>query len=138
MKTIVVEGNFDCFILNTLFPDSKVKIRIAQGFSNVLSVSRTLIDYGFDVLIVLDTDTNVSGLDNRMIIQRLMNNDLIDYHLNIVWMDSCIEIVLGKVSSDFINLNKRNKNLIKDILLKNKDAILNLKEFQVIQEFIDK
>ena len=83
MKTIVVEGNFDCFILNTLFPDSKVKIRIAQGFSNVLSVSRTLIDYGFDVLIVLDTDTNVSGLDNRMIIQRLMNNDLIDYHLNI-------------------------------------------------------
>ena len=53
-------------------------------------------------------------------------------------MDSCIEIVLGKVSSDFINLNKRNKNLIKDILLKNKDAILNLKEFQVIQEFIDK
>ena len=53
-------------------------------------------------------------------------------------MDSCIEIVLGKVSSDFINLNKRNKNLIKDNLLKNKDAILNLKEFQVIQEFIDK
>lgn len=77
MKSIVVEGKTDSVVLQTLFPDmmeKQVSIRIAQGFSNVLATSKTLIDYGYVVLAMLDTDSKMPGKDIREIVKRMQSS----------------------------------------------------------------
>ena len=68
MKTIIVEGKTDAVILQILFPeirDHHIELRVAMGFSNVISIGKAFIDHGRDVLLVMDTDTNIPGVDNR-------------------------------------------------------------------------
>ena len=139
MKSIVVEGHVDYEILRILFPDiqkNKIAIRPAQGFSGVFAVSKTLADYGFDVLAILDTDTHIPGNDNKKVMNRISDFGLIGRDINIVWMDSCLEDVLRKVDSN-INLGYKGV-VLQQSIHKNRDGILKLNEFKAIQEFINK
>ena len=138
MKTIVVEGHTDFIVMKALFPqmrENDVTIRIAQGFSNVFAVAKTLIDYGVEVLAVLDTDTRIPGNDNRVIMKRIQESGLAGRTINIVWMDSCIEDVLCKTNAEMFSRKARGINL-KQAVLDNKEALLKLDEFKQIQEFI--
>ena len=139
MKAIVVEGLTEYTVLNTLFPTmagKNVKLYVAQGFSNVFASAKSLIDFGFDVLAVLDTDTNIPGNDNREIMKRIQTSGLVGRPINIVWMDACIEDVLRKVNSNMFQ--EKNRGIIlKQAVNKNKNAILALDEFRKIQEFIE-
>lgn len=139
MKAIVVEGLTEYTVLNTLFPTierKKVKLYVAQGFSNVFASAKSLIDFGFDVLAILDTDTNIPGNDNREIMKRIQTSGLAGRPINIVWMDACIEDVLRKANSNMFQ--KKSKGIVlKQAVNKNKDAILALEEFRKIEEFIN-
>ena len=164
MKSIVVEGKFDYLVLETLFPQMsrrRVVLRVAYGFSNVFAVSKTLVDYGHEVLAVLDTDTNVSGNDNRVIMNRIQSKGYVGRKINIVWMDSCIEDVLRRAipkMSRSINANniclkpKRRavpvyktsggitnsrEIVLKQTINRNRDAIMALTEFMQIKKFIE-
>ena len=139
MKTIVVEGHTDFIVMETLFPQMRINdvtIRIAQGFSNVFAVAKTLIDYGVEVLAVLDTDTRIPGNDNRVIMKRIQESGLAGRTINIVWMDSCIEDVLSKTNAEMFSKKARGVNL-KQAVLDNMEALLKLDEFKQIQEFIE-
>lgn len=139
MKTIVVEGETDYVVMKTLFPQMKVNdvtIRIAQGFSNVFAVAKTLIDYGVEVLAVLDTDTNIPGNDNRVIMKRIQESGLAGRTINIVWMDSSIEDVLSRTNTEMFSKKAKGINL-KQAVLDNKVALLELDEFKQIQDFIE-
>ena len=87
MKTIVVEGKTEYIVLQALFPQlatNGITIRVAYGFSNVFSLSRALIDYGMETLIILDTDSNILGHDNRVVLQRIDSSVFIGREMNIV------------------------------------------------------
>lgn len=116
--------------------ENDVTIRIAQGFSNVFAVAKTLIDYGVEVLAVLDTDTRIPGNDNRIIMKRIQESGLVGRTINIVWMDSCIEDVLRKTNSEMFSKKTRGVNL-KQAVLDNKESLLELDEFKQIQEFVE-
>lgn len=140
MKAIVVEGNTDIQVLITLFPEIKEKgimLRSAQGFSNVFAVSRTLMDYGYNVLLVLDTDTHIHGHDNRIIVDRIQSNVIAGRRLNIVWMDSCIEMVLEKAVHGIWQLKKSHRHDLERVVWDKRQDIKNLDEFKRIAEFID-
>lgn len=139
MKSIVVEGKTDSVVLQTLFPDmmeKEVSIRIAQGFSNVLATSKTLIDYGYEVLAMLDTDSKMPGKDIREIVKRMQSSGVAGRTVDIVWMDSCIEDVLRKANPVMFS-KKAGGVSLKQAINKNKDALLALEEFKKIQEFIN-
>lgn len=140
MKAIVVEGNTDILVLITLFPEIKEKgimLRSAQGFSNVFAVSKTLMDFGYNVLLMLDTDTNIHGHDNRIIVERIQSNVIASRRLNIVWMDSCIEMVLEKAVPGIWQFKKSHTHDLGRVIWDNRQAIKNLDEFKRIAEFID-
>lgn len=139
MKAIVVEGKTDYHVLEALFPDiqkKEFKLHLANGFSGVLAVSKALIDYGCEVLAILDTDTRISGNDNRNIMSRIQSTGLLTRSINIVWMDSCMEDVLKKVDPG-IQL-KYVGAALQQYIRKYKEAILQLNEFRLIQDFINK
>ena len=139
MKVIVVEGLTEYTVLDTLFPalaGKKVKLYVAQGFSNVFASAKSFIDFGFDVLAVLDTDTNIPGNDNRDIMKRIQTSGLAGRPINIVWMDACIEDVLRRANLNMFQKNNRGI-ILKQAVNKNKDAILALDEFRKIEEFIE-
>lgn len=138
MKAIVVEGKYDYAVLEGLFPQlsKRVMLRHAQGFSSAFAMMKTLIDYGYEVLAVFDTDSNKPDNDNRKIIERILPNNIVGRHFTIVWMDSCIEDVLERAVPGF------NKGRITDRSLMTKatryrQEIFKLSEFQEIQKFID-
>lgn len=140
MKSIVVEGKTDYYVLKILFPhlnDRNVEVRVAQGFSNVFAVSKSLVDYGYEVLAVLDTDSNIHGDDNRKIMSRLLSPSMTGRKIDVVWMNSCLEDVLKKASPN-IHLNHGNGIILQQSIRKNKASILRLDEFQQIQSFIDR
>lgn len=141
MKAIVVEGLFDHIVIGTLFPKIKernIMLREALGFSNVFAVSKTLIDFGYDVLMVLDTDSNVAGHDNRLTIERIMGNRNIGGKIEIVWMDPFIELVLDKVVPGIWKMKKNHSQGVMRAIYSNRDKILQLDEFKQIARFIDK
>ena len=140
MKAIVVEGYIDAMVIKALFPDlsdSNINIREGQGFSNVLAVSKSLIDYGCEVLAVLDTDTHRPGNDNREIVKRMQSTGLAGRPINILWMDPCLEKVLLSANSK-MNLRFEGKGgrFIQEIK-KNRNRILELNEFKKIKSFIE-
>lgn len=140
MKSIVVEGKTDFVVLDTLFPEIREKgimLRSAQGFSNVLAVSKTLMDFGYKVLIMLDTDTNIHGHDNRVIVERIQSNIISGRRTNIVWMDSCLEMVLEKAVPDIWHIKKTNTHELAEVVWHNRQAIKELEEFKRIAEFIE-
>jgi len=137
MKAVVVEGKFDQVVLETLFPQiaqRKIMLREAHGFSNVFAVAKALKDYGYDVLAVLDTDTNKPGNDNRKVMERIQTTGIVGRSINIVWMDASIEEVLKRANPN-IHLNGSGIVLQQGIK-KYRGAILALDEFNKIQEFI--
>lgn len=137
MKSIVVEGYQDAMILGILFPKIKEKgisLRVAQGFSNVLAISRTLEDYKVDVLAVLDTDTNIPGNDNRTILSRIQSKGIVGRHLRIAWMDPNIEGLLKQVDPS-VSLHDV---ALRDFILHNRSRIASLEGFMMISSFIEK
>lgn len=140
MKTIVVEGKTEYIVLQALFPQlatNGITIRVAYGFSNVFSLSQALIDYGMETLIILDTDSNILGHDNRVVLQRIDSSVFIGREMNIVWMDPCIELVLHKVIPEIRHLRKSDNREIRTIISQNRETILDLEEFKKIEEFIN-
>ena len=140
MKSIVVEGKTDFVVLDTLFPEIKEKgimLRSAQGFSNVFAVSKTFMDYGYKVLIMLDTDSNILGHDNRIIVDRIQSNVMVGRMMNIVWMDSCLEKVLERAVPGIWRIKKTNTHELGSVISENRRAIKDLEEFKKIAEFID-
>lgn len=139
MKTIVVEGRFDQVVLMTLFSQiegKNITFREAMGFSNVFAISKTLVDYGHDVLAVLDTDSGKSGDDNRKILNRIMSPGVSGRMIDIVWMDPCIEDVLNKAVPDR-NIHQKKGVVLRQVIDKYRAKILALDEFKQIQDFID-
>lgn len=140
MKVIVVEGESDALILRNLFPDigrNNIAIKVANGFSNILAIAKTLIDYGCDVLLIMDTDSNVPGINNRESFQHLCDTPLVGRFPNIVWMDPYIEAVISKANLQFV-LHKKisSKNL--SIIVEHRNRICQLSEFMQINEFIQR
>lgn len=138
MKAVVVEGKFDLVVLETLFPQCaqrRIMLREAHGFSNVFAVTKALKDYGYDVLAVLDTDTDKPGNDNRKVIERIQTTGIVGRAINIVWMDANIEDVLKRANPN-IHLQYGNGIILQQGIRKYKNAILALEEFRKIQEFI--
>lgn len=138
MKVIVVEGESDALILKKLFPEideTNIRIKSAGGFSNVLATARAYVDYGCDVMLVMDTDTNVPGIDNRKSFQRLSETPLVGRFLNIVWMDPYIEAVLSKAGVN-IPKGKRYYSKMLHVIDEYKKSIYELKEFRDIYEFV--
>ena len=139
MKSIVVEGVRDSIVLDILFPEIKEKhitLRIAQGFSNVLAVTRTLMDYGHNVLIMLDTDSNLPGQDKRMVLDRLQSNVFVGRRMNIVWMDSCLEMVLERAIPGIWTLRKNRTQEFSHVIMENEKPLKELDEFKKIAAFI--
>ena len=140
MKAIVVEGNTDYIVIKSLFPSLEgqgIMVRIAQGSSNVFAVAKALNDYGYKVMVVLDTDSDKPGFDKRPFIQNRWDIGLTGRDIEVVWMDPYIEKVLGRVVPDLKNgKNKRIRSF--DYLLERyKDGILGLVEFKKLKEFIE-
>lgn len=138
MKAIVVEGRYDYKVLMGLFPqiDRRIMLRHAQGFSSAFAMMKTLIDYGYEVMAVFDTDSNRPETDNRKLMDRIYPNELSGRSFKIVWMDACIEDVLERAVSGF-NRGIRNDDMVEAKAARNRQAILNLPEFQEIQRFVE-
>ena len=139
MKAIVVEGRYDYQIIIGLFPqiEKKLMLRPAHGFSSAFAMMKSLIDYGYDVLAVFDTDTDRPNNDNRKIMEKIYPNELVGRSFKIVWMDSCIEDVLERAVPGF-NRGIRKDDMVAVKATRNKQAILAMPEFQEIQRFIEK
>lgn len=140
MKSIVVEGNFDYVVVKELFPhinESKTSFRIAQGFSSAFAMMKALVDYGNDVLAILDTDSNRPNNDNRDIMARILPNSYEARNFKIVWMDSCIEDVLERAVPGITRgINKVN-SVVKQRVAQHRRVIIQLPEFQEIKEFVE-
>lgn len=138
MKAIVVEGRYDYLIIIGLFPqiEKKLMLRPAHGFSSAFAMMKSLIDYGYDVLAVFDTDTDRPNNDNRKIMEKIYPNELVGRSFKIVWMDSCIEDVLERAVPGF-NRGIRKDDMVAVKATRNKQAILAMPEFQEIQRFIE-
>lgn len=138
MKAIVVEGRYDYQIIIGLFPqiEKKLMLRPAHGFSSAFAMMKSLIDYGYDVLAVFDTDTDRPNNDNRKIMEKIYPNELVGRSFKIVWMDSCIEDVLERAVPGF-NRGIRKDDMVAVKATRNKQAILAMPEFQEIQRFIE-
>lgn len=135
MKTIIVEGCTDEIIISTLFEDiliGKVEIRVAMGFSNAISIAKTLIDFHQKVLLVMDTDSDRSIYDNRTIFNRLNTGRFPSRYGKVIWMDPCIDSILSQIIPDI----KEKGRKINDVIKNNKEKILQIKEFQEIRKFI--
>lgn len=140
MKAIVVEGRFGHVVIEMLFPqiaERGIVLHTAQGFSNVFAVSWAFLDHGYEVLAVLDTDSHRPGNDNRVIIERLVANNLPGRNINIVWMDPFIEKVIDRAVPGFWHGNKPKVHALIQFLNTNKDALLQLNEFQQIRAFVE-
>lgn len=138
MKVLVVEGESDALILQGIFSeidDVNIHLKNAGGFSNVLAIAKAYVDYGCDVMLIMDTDANVPGIDNRKSFQRLSETPLVGRFLNIVWMDPYIEAVLSRAGVN-IPKGKRYYSKIKKLVDEHKKSILELTEFKKIAEFI--
>lgn len=135
MKTIIVEGCTDEIIISTLFEDiliGKVEIRVAMGFSNAISIAKTLIDFHQKVLLVMDTDSDCSIYDNRTIFNRLNTGRFPSRYGKVIWMDPCIDSILSQIIPDIKGKGRK----INDVIKNNKEKILQIKEFQEIRKFI--
>lgn len=135
MKTIIVEGCIDEIIISTLFEDiliGKVEIRVAMGFSNAISIAKTLIDFHQKVLLVMDTDSDRSIYDNRTIFNRLNTGRFPSRYGKVIWMDPCIDSILSQIIPDIKGKGRK----INDVIKNNKEKILQIKEFQEIRKFI--
>jgi len=139
MKAIVVEGMTDMAVLEGLFPqiknDKKISVRVAQGFSSAFATMKTLVDYGYDVLAVFDTDTHVPGNDNRTILNRILPLEVTGRSFKIVWMDTCLEDVLGRTVPEISRLKKGGEAFIKRIT-QHSQQILQEPECREIQRFV--
>ena len=141
MKTIIVEGNRDCTILNALFPqivEREISIQIGQGFSNVLAISRTYLDYRYDVLAILDAGSHLHGDYTKETVERFLSNNPYGRGLNIVWMDPFIEKVVDRAIPGFWHRNISKNHTLRAIIEENRNSLLQLDEFRRIREFIDK
>lgn len=135
MKTIIVEGCTDEIIISTLFEDiliGKVEIRVAMGFSNAISIAKTLIDFHQKVLLVMDTDSDRSIYDNRTIFNRLNTGRFPSRYGKVIWMDPCVDSILSQIIPDIKGKGRK----INDVIKNNKEKILQIKEFQEIRKFI--
>ena len=138
MKALVVEGRYDYQVIIGLFPqvEKKLMLRPAHGFSSAFAMMKSLIDYGYDVLAVFDTDTDRPNNDNRKIMEKIYPNNLVGRSFKIVWMDSCIEDVLERAVPGF-NRGIRKDDMVAMKATRNRQAILAIPEFQEIQRFIE-
>jgi|GEM_PF-4262838 len=138
MKAIVVEGQYDYQIILGIFPqiEGKIMLRPAHGFSSAFAMMKSLIDYGYDVMAVYDTDTDRPDNDNRRVLERIYPNELVGRSFRIVWMDSCIEDVLERAVPGF-NQGIRKGDMVRVKAARNRLAILEMPEFQEIQRFIE-
>ena len=138
MKAIVVEGRYDYKVLMGLFPqiDRRIMLRHAQGFSSAFAMMKTLIDYGYEVMAVFDTDSNRPETDNRKLMERIYPNELSGRSFKIVWMDACIEDVLERAVKGF-NRGIRKDDMVEAKAARFRQAILNMPEFQEIQRFVE-
>lgn len=138
MKALVVEGRYDYQVIKGLFPqvEKKLMLRPAHGFSSAFAMMKSLIDYGYDVLAVFDTDTDRPNNDNRKIMEKIYPNNLVGRSFKIVWMDSCIEDVLERAVPGF-NRGIRKDDMVAMKATRNRQAILAMPEFQEIQRFIE-
>ncbi len=138
MKALVVEGRYDYQVIIGLFPqvEKKLMLRPAHGFSSAFAMMKSLIDYGYDVLAVFDTDTDRPNNDNRKIMEKIYPNNLVGRSFKIVWMDSCIEDVLERAVPGF-NRGIRKDDMVAMKATRNRQAILAMPEFQEIQRFIE-
>jgi len=138
MKALVVEGKYDYQVIKGLFPqvEKKIMLRPAHGFSSAFAMMKSLIDYGYDVLAVFDTDTDRPNNDNRKIMEKIYPNNLVGRSFKIVWMDSCIEDVLERAVPGF-NRGIRKDDMVAMKATRNRQAILAMPEFQEIQRFIE-
>ena len=138
MKAIVVEGRYDYQVIIGLFPqvERRALLRHAHGFSSAFAIMKSLIDYGYDVLAVFDTDTDRPDNDNRKIMEKIYPKELIGRSFKIVWMDSCIEDVLERAVPGF-NSGIRKDDMVVVKATRNRQAILTMPEFQEIQRFIE-
>lgn len=140
MKAIIVEGQFDCALLQFLFPQIEqrnIVLYTAHGFSNVFAVSKTFLDHGYDVLAVLDTESHKPGNNNRIVVERILSNNLIRRNLHIVWMDPFIEKVIDRAIPGFWHGNLPHHHTLMQFLERNRTALLHLDEFQKIASFIE-
>lgn len=138
MKVIVVEGESDALILKKLFPEideTNICIKSAGGFSNVLATARAYVDYGCDVMLVMDTDTNVPGIDNRKSFLRLSETPLVGRFVHVVWMDPYIEAVLSRIGVP-IQKGKQYYSKMLHVIDENIKSISELKEFRDIYDFV--
>ena len=143
MKYLVVEGLFESQIIDCLFPDLTIKgvtLRVASGFSNTLAFTKSLVDYGFEVLTIIDTDTNIPDNDNREILNRIRSIGYIRNAIKIVWMDPCMANVVRKVIPDFPDDIEKGFSVIQlsRKINKYKNDILKLNEFRIISDFCKK
>ena len=138
MKAVVVEGRYDYKVLMGLFPhvDRGIMLRHAHGFSSALSMMKTLIDYGYEVMAVFDTDSDKPETDNRKLMDRLYPNDFSGRSFKIVWMDACIEDVLERAVPGF-KRGIRNDDMVETKAARFRSDILKLPEFQDIQSFVE-
>lgn len=140
MKAIIVEGQFDCVLLQFLFPQigqRNIVLHIAHGFSNVFAVSKAFLDHGYDVLAVLDTESHKPGYNNRIVVERILLKDPSRRNIHIVWMDPFIEKVIDRVVPGFWHGNVPNRHALMEFLERNRATLLQLEEFQRIASFIE-
>ena len=140
MKAIIVEGQFDCILLQLLFPQighKKIVLHIANGFSNVFAVSKAFIDHGYDVLAVLDTESHIPGRNNKIVVERILLNNPNRRNINIVWMDPFTEKVIDRVFPGFWHGNTPNRRTLMEFLKRYRTTLLHLEEFQRISSFIE-
>lgn len=140
MKAIIIEGKTDYVVLSTLFPqleERRIVVHIAQGFSNVFAIARTFLDHGYEVLVMMDTDSHIPGNDNKIIVERILSNSPYGRGLKIVWMDPFIERVLDRAVPGFFRGNKPTIHNLRTFLESNRNNILRLDEIQKIKSFID-
>ncbi|MCQ2249766.1 MAG: hypothetical protein MJZ66_01515 [Bacteroidales bacterium] len=121
---IVVDSKSDSSVIKALFPNSNMNVMIANGFSNVLAISTTLIDFKQNLLIVTD-----AGADKEKK-SWLMHSILGD--CNVVWMDPNMDTVLKKAVPTY------NSSLDLDETVKNNSAsILSQPQFMDIKRYLN-
>lgn len=107
-----------------------------MGFSNVISVARALIDYGEDVLMIMDTDSNIPNHDKRHIIDHIGRISMTGRPFEIVWMDPFIERVIERVVPEISEIRKTNSRNIVNLIIDKRNSILSLEEFEKIRNYI--
>lgn len=138
MKIILVEGQTDSIIVRALFGDKlrdNTEIRITHGFSSMIAMAKTLIDYDYKVLLVADSDSNDPNNNVRSYFERYQTEALAGRRPEIVWMEPCIENVISRAHVDA----RTKKGLSSANTIKHYKAdILRLTEFKKISDFLNR